>query len=147
MPTGASNGFHSMRVMGIDWGKVRLGLALSDPSGLIATPLESRKRKGDEHDIGEIIRIASDRDVSEIVVGIPLDIEGEFGKTATTAKAFAGKIEEAFGGAVHLVDERYSTRASQRSMIEADLSRKRRKKLRDGAAAAWILQGFLDSRN
>jgi len=147
MPTGASNGFHSMRIMGIDWGKVRLGLALSDPSGLIATPLEPIKRKGDKHDIGEIIRIASDKDVDEIVVGIPLDIKGEFGKTATAVKAFAGKIEEVFEGAVHLVDERYSTQASQRSMIEADLSRKRRKELRDGAAAAWILQGFLDSRN
>ncbi len=132
--------------MGIDWGRVRLGLAISDPSGVIATPAASIKRKSDKRDIEEIVRIAEEENVSEMVVGMPLNINGEPGKSAMSARAFAGKLEKAFGGPVHLVDERYSSHAAERSLLEADLSRERRKQLRDGVAAAWVLQGFLDSR-
>ena len=136
-----------MRVMGIDWGRARIGLALSDFTGLIASPFRAIKRKGEDRDIEEIMRIIKEEEVGEIVVGIPLNMEGEQGVSAYAVKAFSTKLEAAFRGPMHLVDERYSTSAAERSLLEADLSRKRRKELRDGVAAAWILQGFLDARN
>ena len=136
-----------MRVLGIDWGKVRLGLALSDPTGLIASPVAAIKRKGDKHDITEIMRIVADENVAEIVVGNPLDMKGQSGKTAKAVADFARKLEEAFVGPVHLVDERYSSHAAERSLLETDVSRERRRELRDSVAAAWVLQGFLDARN
>ncbi len=135
-----------MRVMAIDWGSVRLGLAFSDPGGMIASPASPIKRKGDNLDIKEILRIISEKEVSEIVLGVPLDINGEYGKTANEVKNFAKLIERDFKGTVHLIDERYSSHAAERSLIEGNVSRKKRKQLRDGVAAAWILQGFLDGR-
>jgi putative Holliday junction resolvase len=136
-----------MKVLGIDWGKVRLGMALSDPTGLIASPARTIKRKGNEHDIREILRIVADENVEEIVVGNPLDMKGQSGKAANEVADFARKLKEMFNGPVHLVDERFSTHAAERSLIEADVSRERRRELRDSVAAAWILQGFLDARN
>ena len=136
-----------MRVLGIDWGKVRLGLALSDPTGLIASPVRTIKRKGNEHDIREILRIVADENVEEIVVGNPLDMNGQSGKAANEVADFAREIKELFNGPVHLVDERYSTHAAERSLLEADVSREHRRELRDSVAAAWILQGFLDAKN
>jgi len=136
-----------MRVLGIDWGKVRLGLALSDPGGLIASPRAPIKRKSDEQDIREIMRIVSAEGVDEIIVGNPLDMKGERGKAANAVAEFARKLEGAFGRSVRLVDERFSTHAAERSLLEADMSRERRKELRDSVAAAWVLQGYLDARN
>jgi len=136
-----------MRVLGIDWGRVRLGLALSDPTGLIASPVAALKRKGNKHDIGEILRIIADENVVEIVLGNPLDMKGQSGKTANAVADFAHELKQLFNGPVHLVDERFSTHAAERSLLEADMSRERRRELRDSVAAAWTLQGFLDARN
>lgn len=136
-----------MRILAIDWGNVRLGLAVADPTGIIATPLPPIKRKGNEKDIAELARVISEQEVSEIVIGMPLNIQGESGKSAAEVKNFALLLEKHFEGKIHFIDERYSTHAAERSLLEADVSRKKRKELRDGVAAAWILQGFLDSRN
>jgi len=135
-----------MRVLGIDWGRVRLGLAMSDPGRVIASPFRTMKRKNDRLDIEKLIKLAAENEVSEIVIGIPLDMEGEVGDVASEVKSFAEQLKNSFEGSVHLVDERYSTHAAERSLLEADLSRKKRKELRDGVAAAWILQTYLDSR-
>ncbi len=135
-----------MRVMGIDWGKVRLGLALSDPGRVIASPLQTMKRKNDELDIERLIKLAGEHEVTEIVVGIPLNMQGQRGDAGSEVERFAERLKNSFAGSVRLVDERYSTHAAERSLLEADLSRKKRKRLRDGVAAAWILQTYLDGK-
>jgi len=136
-----------MRIMAIDWGKVRLGIAMSDPMGMIASPMPFIKRKDAVHDLKEILRIAEENEVAEIIIGMPLDIKGQVGKTAELVKKFMEEIESNFDGPVHAVDERYSSQAADRSLLEAGMRRNKRKGVRDGVAAAWILQGFLDSRN
>lgn len=134
-----------MRILGIDWGKTRLGLALSDLTGLVANPISPINRKGDKADIGRILELVEEHEVERIVVGIPLDINGKQGESALAAAKFAAMLEEAAKVPVDTIDERYSTHAAERSLMEADLSRSKRKKLRDGVAAAWFLQNYLDS--
>jgi putative Holliday junction resolvase len=133
-----------MRILAIDWGNKRLGLAVSDYSGSIANPIYSLERKGDRADIEIVTMVVKEYEVEKIIVGIPLEESGKRGKSAEKAFEFAEKLKEALDVPVEMVDERYSTLAAGKSLLEGDLSRKRRKKLRDGVAAAWFLQTYLD---
>lgn len=133
-----------MRILAIDWGNKRLGMAVSDYSGSIANPLSTLERKGDKTDIEKLAKLVADYEVEKVIVGIPLEENGEKGITAKKAYEFAVRLSEAVEVPVELVDERYSTLAAEKSLLEGDLSRKKRKKLRDGVAAAWFLQTYLD---
>lgn len=133
-----------MRILAIDWGNKRLGLAVSDYSGSIANPVPSLERRGDKVDLEKITKLVNEYEVEKVIVGIPLEESGKKGESANKAMAFAEKLSEAVEVPVEMVDERYSTLAAERSLLEADLSRRKRKNLRDGVSAAWFLQTYLD---
>jgi putative Holliday junction resolvase len=131
--------------MGLDVGEKTIGIALSDELGLTAQPYETLRRKGEDQDLRAIRILLEERGVSVVVVGLPKNMDGSIGRQARRVTAFAAKIEAALD--IHVVywDERLSTVAAERVLIEADMSRARRKKHVDKLAAAVILQGYLDS--
>lgn len=135
-----------MRTMGLDLGKKTIGVAVSDESGLIAQPVETIKRASLEKDFGEIVRLAGEYSVSLIVVGLPVNMNGSLGPASEATLKFTEKLKERTGIPVITWDERLSTAAVTRVLIEGDLSRARRKEVVDKVAAAYILQGYLDSR-
>ncbi len=135
-----------MRILGLDMGHKRIGMALSDELFITAGPFGRLKRTNLEDDLSALGRIIREQEVGEIVVGLPLHMHGERGEGAKAAEVFAERLRGLFGLPVHLWDERLSTVAVERVLIEADVSRKKRKKVIDSMAAAYFLQGFLDSR-
>jgi len=135
-----------MRILGLDIGKVRTGVAISDELGLVATGLRTIKASGRGELIKVIMGIIDEYDVGEIVVGLPLNLDGTEGAKAGEVRRFAGALERATGLKAIFWDERFSTVAVTRVLVEADISRAKRKAVVDKVAAAYILQGYLDSR-
>jgi len=133
--------------MGLDVGMKTIGVAISDELGLAAHPVETIARRGTRHDVARVAELVAEREVAEIVVGLPLELSGKVGRRAQRVRVFSRALEEALGDAVrfHEWDERFSTVAVERVLIEADLSRRRRKQIIDQQAAAYILQGWLDA--
>jgi len=131
-----------MRILGLDLGEKRIGVAISDALGITAQGLDTIDRQ-DETLLDKIVR---DNDVSEIVVGLPLNMNGTKGEKARDAALFADIIGKRLSVPVELWDERLSSVSAEKDMINADLSRKRRKRLSDRIAAQLILQNYLDSR-
>jgi len=136
----------SGRVMAIDLGQKRVGIALSDPSGTIASPFGKIEFKGEQALIEEIVRLALEKGVSEVVVGYPIRSSGRKGAPAEHAEKFAALLQDRLGLPVHLMDERMSSAAAEKSLLESDLSRGRRKEVRDQVAASLILQSYLEMR-
>ncbi len=135
-----------MRILGLDLGSKRIGMALSDELLLTAGPFGVLRRKNMESDLLELGRVVEEQDVGEIVVGLPLHMHGDAGIQAKKAEDFAEVLRDRFGLPVHMWDERLSTVAVERVLIDADVSRKKRKKVIDSMAAAYFLQSFLDLR-
>jgi putative pre-16S rRNA nuclease len=131
-------------VLGLDYGERRIGLAVSDPTMLIAQPLSLIRRTTDERDLKVLRQVLDEREVDKIVVGLPINMDGSEGPMALAARKFAALIEQ-FGLPVEMWDERLSSRAAEAMLLEADLTRKKRKGVRDKVAAAWFLQGYLDA--
>lgn len=129
------------RVLGLDLGEVRVGVALSDELRMTANPLCQLDRKRDL--LGELERLVKEHGVMEIVVGLPLNMDGTAGPAAAAAEEFAQALRERLELPVATFDERLSTVAAERALLEADLSRAKRKKLRDKISAAIILQSYL----
>lgn len=134
------------RILGIDYGEVRLGLALSDETQAIAGGLEVYTRRSLEDDLEYLNGITRQYDVERIVLGSPLNMDGSLGPKAREAQAFKRHLEEALKIPVELVDERLTTQEAERVLIEADLSRRKRRGVRDQLAATLILQGYLDRK-
>ncbi len=132
------------RLLGLDVGTKTIGMALSDTTRLIATPFETIRRTRFRDDVQRIARAITDHEVGGIVVGLPLRLDGDDGPRTQGVRQFARNLIEVIATPVAFWDERLSTAAVERGMIEADLSRKRRAELIDRAAAAYILQGCLD---
>lgn len=135
-----------VRILGLDLGEKTIGVALSDEMGWTAQPLTTIRRSGVRADLEALRAIVREHGVDEIVVGHPLNMDGRAGPAATSAEAFAREIEAALGRPVRLWDERLSTVGAERVLLEADLSRRKRRRVIDRAAAAFILQGYLDGR-
>ena len=133
-----------MRLLGLDLGEKTLGLALSDRLLTVATPMETLKRGKFVQDAARLDIIISEQGVGALVVGLPLNMDGSDGPSAQSARAFARNW--AGHSQIPLVfwDERLSTMAVTRTLLEADASRKRRSEVVDRMAAAYILQGALD---
>ena len=131
------------RVLGIDYGTKRVGVAISDPLGMTAQPLEVISASAART---EIARLAADYDVERIVVGLPVGLSGTEGPAAAAARAFAEELRESSGIAVEMVDERFSTSTAERTMKQAGVAGRRRRHLVDKVAATVILQDFLDRR-
>jgi len=135
-----------MRFLGIDYGRKRIGLALSDEEGILASPLPVYLRVDEKRDIVHLAALAQDRRVGGIVIGLPRHMDGSAGEMAREVETFADALRSAAGLATELFDERLTSREAERVLIEADVSRGRRKALRDGLSAVLILQGYLDRR-
>jgi putative Holliday junction resolvase len=134
-----------MRALGLDVGSKTIGIALSDETGLVATPLETLARRGTREDVARLAALAREHDAQVLVVGLPLELDGSIGLRARRVEVLCEALRGA-GLAVETWDERFSTVAAERVLLEADLSRRRRKEVVDKVAAAYILQGWLDSR-
>ena len=131
-------------LMGLDPGTKTIGVAVSDGLRMSATPLETLRRgkfQADAARLGEIVR---SRGVAGVVIGLPRNMDGSEGPRAQSARAFARNVAAALGLPVVLWDERMTTMAAERMLIEADASRRRRAEVIDKVAAAYILQGVLD---
>lgn len=136
-----------MRILGIDLGDKRIGLALSDPMGWTAQGLDVITSKGSaEADIDIIKEYVEHYEVSKVIIGLPLNMDGSSGPRADKAKVFAEKLEKRLKVTVEMTDERLTTVTAERLLIEADLTRKKRRKVIDKVAAVLILQSYLDSK-
>jgi putative Holliday junction resolvase len=133
-----------MRSLGIDHGSVRTGLALSDELGMFASPFETVETP---KVIDRIVQIVAEKKVHIIVVGMPRNMDGTYGPKCDEVKAFIEKLKTRCSIEIRTFDERLTTRSAERILIEADVSRKKRKELIDKVAAQQILQGFLDSQS
>ena len=138
-----------MRCLGLDVGSKTIGIALSDALGVAAHPLEVWRREGREADVEHIRSLVAQHEVETVVVGLPLELSGQVGRRAQRVRVLIDALRAAFGeGGPTVVewDERFSTAAVERVLIDADMSRGRRKQVVDKQAAAFILQGWLESR-
>lgn len=135
-----------MRIMGLDVGTRTIGVAVSDELGFTAQPVKTVMRKDFESDLNELRNIISEMNISEIVAGLPWRTDGTLGSAAELVLEFVERLKAAINIPVHLWDERFSTSAVTKMLLEADVSRTKRKKVLNHLAAAYILQGFLDSR-
>lgn len=132
------------RYLGIDFGTKRIGVAVSDELGLTAQPLPTLEPSTDEAAVRAIRELMNEYDVIEVVMGLPKNMNGTLGPAAERVLAFARQLEESVPVKVTMWDERLTSLAAERLLIEADLSRAKRKRRVDQMAAALILQGFLD---
>lgn len=130
--------------MGLDMGSHTIGLAISDESALIAQGLETIKRRSTEEDLKEITRVIDQFKIEKIVVGLPKNMNGTLGKQAEMVLQWIEALKKRIPLPVVTWDERLTTVGATKILLEADLSRKKRKKVIDQLAAALILQGFLD---
>lgn len=135
-----------MRILGLDVGERTIGVAVSDGLGLTAQGLTTIRRQSRKKDFELLAAYIDEYEVGEIVVGLPVSMDGTLGPQAEKVTAFAGKLREAFGLKVSTYDERLSTALVQKAMIDADVSRAKRKKVVDMLAAQVILQGYLDRK-
>lgn len=137
-----------MRLMGLDYGDRRIGVALSDEMGWTAQGYDViERRRNPEEDMEKIRRIVQAEGVTGIVVGLPKNMNGTVGPRGEICIAFADTLRDILQLPVHLWDERLTTVSAERTLLEADVSRKKRKLVIDKMAAAIILQGFLDSKS
>lgn len=132
------------RLLGMDVGTKTVGLALSDESHIIASPYLTLERKGGGKDVSALLGIVAKEKVIAVVIGLPVNMDGTEGEMCTFVREFGGKLLEFSQVPVCYWDERLSTAAVNRILLEADLSRKRRKEVVDKVAASYILQGVLD---
>ena len=137
-----------MRTIAFDIGTRRVGVAVSDPAGLIATPLQVIMRSGDPaRDAAALAKLAEVNEAGRIVAGLPVTLRGDEGPAAQQVREFIELLREHAAVEVVLWDERLTTVIAERAMIQADASRGRRRETVDQVAAALILQSYLDARN
>lgn len=137
-----------MSILGLDLGKRRIGVAWSDESGRIALPQGAIERRGIRRDLAEIGRLIRERGVVEIVIGLPIHMNGREGPEARDARVFANALEKSVGLPVHCLDERWSSVEAERTLRDATPKRSRRRGARkrgqiDAAAASLILSTYL----
>jgi putative Holliday junction resolvase len=135
----------SMRpIIGLDLGTVTIGLAVSDTFLGVASPLETIKRKKFGIDAARLLDVMQKRNIGGLVLGLPRNMDGSEGPRCQSTRAFARNLEKLYDGPITYWDERLSTVAAERALLEADTSRKRRAEVIDHVAAGFILQGLLD---
>jgi putative Holliday junction resolvase len=132
------------RLLGLDLGTKTIGLALSDLGRRIATPMETIRRKKFSLDVAELLAIAGKHEVVALVIGLPLDMDGSAGPRVQATRSFVRSLRPLTDLPITLWDERLSTVAVTRTLLEADASRARRAEVVDKMAAGFILQGALD---
>jgi len=133
-----------LRILGLDVGKKTIGVAVSDPLGFTAQGLTTIRRTKKEQDIQEIKKFCDEYDVKVIVIGLPKNMNGTIGPSGEITMSFGKLIEEELEIEIKFWDERLTTVAAHKAMIEADLSRSKRKQIVDRVASTYILQGYMD---
>lgn len=138
-----------MRIMGLDVGSKTVGVSMSDALGWTAQGLKTIAINEEEGQFGfeEIGSVIEEYEVNKVVVGLPKNMNGTIGPRGEASQYYADELRKRFGIQVILWDERLTTVAAERVLLEADVSRKKRKKVIDKMAASMILQGYLDSQN
>jgi putative holliday junction resolvase len=138
-----------MRILGLDVGSKTVGVAISDELGWTAQGLKTLKINEEKSEFGfdEIGQLIKEYQVSKVIIGLPKNMNGTIGPRGEASQNYAAEIESKFSVPTVLWDERLTTMAAERVLLEADVSRKKRKKVIDKMAAMIILQGFLDSKN
>lgn len=139
-----------MRVMALDVGHKRIGVALSDPGQILASSLQVIERKGQQQDLAAVVQLVQEHEVGKIIVGYPRSLDGTVGQQAKVVERYVAVLEEKLGDLsldvpVVLWDERLSTAAADRLMVEAGRKSRERRKRIDAVAAAVILQDYLDA--
>ncbi len=144
-PTPFADALTTGRLLGLDLGTKTLGLALSDRGRAIATPLETLRRSKFTKDAESLAAICREHEVAGLVLGLPVNMDGSEGPRAQSTRAFAANLAKPLPLPLLLWDERLSTQAVTRTLLDADMSRRRRAEVVDKMAAAYILQGALDA--
>lgn len=132
------------RLLGLDLGTKTIGLALSDATRVIASPLSTLKRGKFSADAARLIALIAEHRIGGLIIGLPVNMDGSEGPKCQSARQFATNLLNTVEIPIAFWDERLSTRAVTRTLIEADVSRRRRAEVVDKMAAAYILQGALD---
>jgi len=135
-----------MRIMGLDFGTKRIGIAVSDELFITAQGMDSLYSKDPKTDIEAISKLVQDNSVEEIVVGLPLNMNGSQSTKTKEVIEFVDRLSKAVTVPVKTWDERLTSMQAERVLLEADMSRAKRRKLSDKVAAQIILQSYLDSR-
>lgn len=135
-----------MRVIGLDVGDRTVGVAVSDVLGILGQGLTVLRRRGLEADLRWIEGLCREHGAEEVVVGLPRSLNGEIGPQAVKVLAFVDELRRRLPIPVATWDERLTTRAAERALLESDMSRRRRREKIDQVAAALILQGYLEAR-
>ena len=130
------------RLLALDYGDVRIGVAISDPLGMTAQPVGTIRNSATA--IAEIVAIITDKKVETVILGLPKNQHGGDSKKAESVRAFGDKLKEAIDITIEFVDERFSTVASERHLMSLNMKRKKRKEVLDTQAAMFFLQGVLD---
>lgn len=136
-----------MKILGLDYGDRRIGVAVSDAFGWTAQGLTVIERRQPGGDIDQIAKLVTEHGIEEVVVGLPKNMNGSIGPRGELCMAFAEELKAVLQIPVHLWDERLTTVSAHRTLIEADVSRKKRKGVVDKMAASLILQNYLDSKS
>ncbi|WP_200939146.1 Holliday junction resolvase RuvX [Modestobacter sp. Leaf380] len=145
METGAPGEFVPGRRIGVDVGTVRVGVAMSDATGFLASPLETLRRARDQSDLDRLAALVTEHEVTEVVVGDPRHLSGASGASAADARAYAGSLAARIGDVpVRLVDERLSTVTAASDLRARGIDARRQRSVIDQAAAVVILQSHLD---
>ena len=135
-----------LRILAFDIGEKRIGVAVSDPLGYTAQGIETYHRTGDlEQDVAHLIKLANGYKPVKIVFGLPRNMDGSYGFQAQITREFADAVLAQWDGDHAFQDERLTTASARRVLIEADMSREKRKQVIDKVAAVVILQGYLDA--
>ena len=134
------------RIAGIDFGTVRIGIALSDPGRMLASPYENYTRHGTPQDAKRLKRLMADEDVALWVVGLPLHLDGRESRKSLEAREFGQWLAETTGVPVEFFDERFTSTEAEQFLLGAELTSKRRKKRLDMVAAQIMLSAYLESR-
>ncbi len=135
------------RLMGLDMGEKTIGIAISDAGRTIATPYKTLRRTKFSRDAEELLALAEERQIGGIVIGLPLNMDGTEGPRCQSVRQFAADLGQQTDLPIAFWDERLSTVAVTRTLLEADTSRARRRQVVDKMAAGFILQGALDRLN
>ncbi len=133
-----------MRILGLDLGSKRIGLSISDETSILASGLGILERKSLTEDLAYLQRLVAESHIEKIVIGSPLNMNGSSGPKAQEALAFKAELEQVLRIPIELFDERLTTAEAERVLIEAGMTRKKRRGLVDQQAAVLILQGYLD---
>ena len=136
-----------MTVLALDLGTKRIGVAISDPSESFALPLTVIERTNLREDVEHVIVLAREHQANELAVGDPLRLSGERAQASDAVDRFIATLERRFRGQIHRVDERLTTAQATRALIDADVSRSKRKQIVDKVAATLILETFLSRRH